>query len=94
MKENSRSLNKMYGDPQLVVLTNRIRFLKAKNKKMALPEVINCTQDAISKVSTAASKEREPKRRSLIIEMNKDAEEGGGLKKMKELRSQRYRETK
>lgn len=74
MKGNSYSLNKIYKDPQLIALTNRIRFLKNKNKKMALPELVNCTHDAISKVSTATSKERETKRRSLIIDVDKTPE--------------------
>ena len=37
MKTNSQSLNKIYGDPQLLAINNRIQFIKSKHSNMKLP---------------------------------------------------------
>jgi hypothetical protein len=37
MKENSKSLNRIYGDPQLIAVKTRIRFIHNKQQHMRLP---------------------------------------------------------
>lgn len=65
MKTSSQSLNRIYGDPQLRTLSNRIKFIQSKHSKLYLPEVINCSEE-VTKESISNSQDKPHSRKSML----------------------------
>ena len=99
MKGSCLSLNRIYGDPQLLALNNRIKFLKTKNSNMRLPvDITNISEEQSVAGDALNRKEKLIKRKSMILEkkgvfnsIEKEEREDSSKVRLRMLKSQRYK---
>lgn len=99
MKGSCLSLNRIYGDPQLLALNTRIKFLKTKSNNMRLPvEISNISEGQSVSGDAFDRKEKLIKRKSMILEkkgvhnsIEKGEREDSNKVRLRVLKSQRYK---
>ena len=97
-KDDYSSLASIYGDPQLVALSNRIHFIKVQQATMKLPlETTRDLDNFTRQKSLKANSKRLFVKRSLVTEdepQQSVQQLPNRLAELKALKSQRYRQVK